>query len=250
MKIGALIFLLTSAFALLEREKGKNDWHLENIGELSDLVVLEDNLVYTLSTDGIVTLFNVDRQTMKWKKTLPRNIGESFAMRHLGRNLLVHSNDRMMLINSAGHVIFEVPFASHKGDKVPIEIFQAENSEIYIAYAAGHAVTIYKTYQKMGTIKITEEVETLVHDEFEPLELIYSDEKLHLVAKTGASGAATILGSFIVDFEKISCDMILQQEVASFDSTARRNKLIMLYRESSDMSILDPTDLKQRLFKK
>ena len=61
MKFGAFILLLTAAFALLEREKGLNDWHLENVGELSDLIVLEDNLVYTLSTDGIVTLFNVDR---------------------------------------------------------------------------------------------------------------------------------------------------------------------------------------------
>ena len=126
-KIGAFIVLLLGfaglSVAILEKDKGKNSWAVENIGELSDLVFLDDNMVYTLSTDGVATLFKTDTKTIKWKKTLPRGKNpETYAMRHLGRNLLVHSSERAMLINSAGHVIFEVPFPEHKG-KVPIEIF-------------------------------------------------------------------------------------------------------------------------------
>ena len=47
-------------------------------------------------------------------------------------------------------------------------------------------------------------------EEFEPLELIYSDETLRLVAKTGSNGDQTMLGSFKIDFEKITCELVLQ----------------------------------------
>jgi len=152
----------------------------------------------------------------------------------------------MMLINSAGHVIFEVPFPEHQG-KVPIEIFQAENGEIYIAFAAGQEVTIYKTYQKMGTIKI-EEV-------FEPLELMYNDEDhmLRLVAKTeSTSEETTSVAAFKIDFQKIESEMLLQAEVAPFSSTERRSRQIVLNRgpeqASPNMSLLKPEDLKERFF--
>jgi hypothetical protein len=127
-KFGAFVLVtLATIFdagsAILEKDKGKVDWHIETIGELADLVFLEDNMVYTLSTDGIITYFNTEQKQIKWKKTLPTGSqDEEFHLRHLGRNLLVHSDKRALLINSQGHVIFEQPFEGAKG-KVPIEIF-------------------------------------------------------------------------------------------------------------------------------
>jgi len=66
-------------------------------------------------------------------------------MRHIGKNLLLHSNNRALLFNSAGHVIFEVPFVGSKG-RVPIEIFQSKSGDYFIVFAIGQKVTIYKTW--------------------------------------------------------------------------------------------------------
>ena len=145
-----LVLVIAPIKAIYEREQGKNDWHVETIGELADLVWVEDNIedgfVYTLSTDGVVTYFNTNNQKIQWKKTLPRGNGdETYQMRHLNKNLLLHSNNRAMLFNSAGHVIFEVPFVGSTG-KVPIDIFQTADSNIYIVFAVGQKLTIYRSY--------------------------------------------------------------------------------------------------------
>jgi hypothetical protein len=121
------VLCIAPVLAMFEKDKGKTDWHVETIGEIADLVFVEDNtddsFVYTLSTDGIVTYFNTNTQAIAWKKTLPRgNENETYKMRHIGKNLLLHSNNRAMLFNSAGHVIFEVPFVGST-TRVPIEIF-------------------------------------------------------------------------------------------------------------------------------
>jgi hypothetical protein len=127
--------------AMYEKEVGKTDWRVENIGEIADLVFVEDNqedsFVYTLSTDGIVTYFNTNTQAIAWKKTLPRGTtGEQYKMRHIGKNLLLHSNNRALLLNSAGHVIFEVPFVGAKS-RVPVEIFQTKGGDYFIVFAIG-----------------------------------------------------------------------------------------------------------------
>lgn len=59
------IFLLFSILVvgLLEKEKGLNDWVIESLGEIKDMKFVEkSNLVYTLSTTGLLTLFNKDTQ--------------------------------------------------------------------------------------------------------------------------------------------------------------------------------------------
>lgn len=75
-----LVLVIAPIKAIYEREQGKNDWHVETIGELADLVWVEDNIedgfVYTLSTDGVVTYFNTNNQKIQWKKTLPRGNGD------------------------------------------------------------------------------------------------------------------------------------------------------------------------------
>ena len=61
---------------IYEKNKGVNDWHIENIGELNDLKFVEDeqdresDSVYTISKDGLLSLFNTDTQSFVWKKKL------------------------------------------------------------------------------------------------------------------------------------------------------------------------------------
>ena len=93
--------------ALLEREKGLNDWHLEHLGELRDLKFLEStSLVYTLSTTNVLTLFDTEKQHIQWKKELDAN--QEYKLRYLSRNLLAYSEKRALLINSASHIIYDV----------------------------------------------------------------------------------------------------------------------------------------------
>jgi hypothetical protein len=66
-----MIALAGLSSALFEKEKGLNDWRLENLGELRDLKFLEQtSLVYTLSTSNVLTLFDTDKLEIQWKKEL------------------------------------------------------------------------------------------------------------------------------------------------------------------------------------
>lgn len=95
------------AQGMFEREIGLNDWKIENLGQLKDLKFLENtNLVYTLSTTGVLTLFDTEKKQIMWKKELPED--EDFQLRYLSRNLLVYSQRRALLINSASHIIYDV----------------------------------------------------------------------------------------------------------------------------------------------
>lgn len=73
MKVATILSICFLAVnGLFEREKGLNDWRIENLGEIKDLKYLEDtNLVYTLSTTGVLTLFDTQKQQIVWKKELP-----------------------------------------------------------------------------------------------------------------------------------------------------------------------------------
>ena len=57
--------------AIYQTDKGKNEWHLETLGEISDLILFAGSQAYTLSTDGLLTLFNTSTQAIEWKKQLP-----------------------------------------------------------------------------------------------------------------------------------------------------------------------------------
>jgi hypothetical protein len=47
---------------MFEREKGLNDWRIENLGSIKDLKFLENtSLVYTLSQENVLTLFDIDK---------------------------------------------------------------------------------------------------------------------------------------------------------------------------------------------
>ena len=96
-------------------------------------------------------------------------------MRHLGRNLVVHSDERAIMINSAGHIIFEQPLEG-TGPAVA-EFFQDVRGEIISCFVRGEKVTIYNGFLLRGVFTITSEVEDLTDGEmaevFEPLHLLF-----------------------------------------------------------------------------
>ncbi len=61
--VSFLIVLFTCVQSLYEKEKGLNDWRIENLGQLKDLKFLENtSLVYTLSEENVLTLFDTEKQ--------------------------------------------------------------------------------------------------------------------------------------------------------------------------------------------
>jgi len=66
-------------------------------------------------------LFDNSAQKTTWRKQLPKAGTESFHMRNIGKNILVHSDERAIMINSAGQILYEVPFEGT--GKTVVEIF-------------------------------------------------------------------------------------------------------------------------------
>jgi len=108
---------------IYEKHKGVNDWRIENIGEIQDLKFVEESeWVYTVSKDGLLSLFDYKTQEFVWKNKLTLSKpatqeaegpeDELFKFGYLSRNLLVHSQRRAMLVNTAGHANFEIDFAT------------------------------------------------------------------------------------------------------------------------------------------
>ena len=109
--IVAAFGLFTVTNGMYEKDKGKNEWRIESLGQIDDLVFIGSNQAYTLSTDSLLTLYDTYEEKIVWKKQLPQGSNESYKLRHLGRNLLIHSDNRVSMINSAGHVIWEQPLS-------------------------------------------------------------------------------------------------------------------------------------------
>jgi hypothetical protein len=102
--------------ALFEKNKGVNDWKIENIGEIKDLKFVEDSdLLYIQSRSNkesnLLSLFDASNQNFVWKKKLSQLLNtnenenifeEKFNLQYLAKNLLVHSEKRAILTNTAG----------------------------------------------------------------------------------------------------------------------------------------------------
>ena len=67
----AIALMSAMAQAMFLKDKGKNEWHVETLGEISDLVFIGTNQAYTLSTDSLLTLYDTMEEKIDWKKQLP-----------------------------------------------------------------------------------------------------------------------------------------------------------------------------------
>lgn len=112
-------------------------------------------------------------------------------MRHIGRNLLVHSDKRAIMVNSAGQVIFEQPFDG--AGKAVVEIFKDKNGEIWTVLTKEDQVIVYKQNNFFGQFRIVDEeaIPEGFEEDFEPYELIYDYDlgKLLLVCRNGRQAA-------------------------------------------------------------
>lgn len=90
-------------------QKGKNDWMIENIGEVTDAVFIGNKQSYFLSDDNLLTLFDNGNKVSIWRKQLPSHNSESYALRHIDDTLFALSNERALIINLNGQVLQEIP---------------------------------------------------------------------------------------------------------------------------------------------
>eukprot|EP00347_Sterkiella_histriomuscorum_P017346 403349738 len=226
------VFMLSALFVLnldqvqsiFEKEKGQRDWRIENLGAIQDMKFIENsNLVYTMSKDGLLTLFDTDNQKIHWKKQLPKLDAneENYKLRYLTRNLLVYSSQRALMINSAAHVIYDVHLEGELRSGVPqeshlaVEMFE-HGGHIYSVFAKDYQVIIYRDYQQMGTLEYTQEQSSTLPD-IKPLSMLYDRQhhELVLLANMGSNK----LQSFVIDVNKQ--DMQLKHEF-NFDGTVTR----------------------------
>lgn len=70
-------------------------------------------------------------------------------MRNIGKNILVHSDERAIMINPAGQILYEVPFEG--SGKTVVEIFQDRNGEIVSCFVRGDFVAIFRENQFKGS---------------------------------------------------------------------------------------------------
>lgn len=85
-KISTAVVLLCgiqSIGAIYEKNKGANEWRIENIGDIQDVKFLDESpQMYVISKDGLLSFFDVEMQSFIWKKqmTLPQsNIGDELS---------------------------------------------------------------------------------------------------------------------------------------------------------------------------
>jgi len=75
-----------------------------------------------------------------------------YRLRHIGRNLIIYSDERVAMVNSVGHVIFEVPLLGESS--TVLEIFQEKNGDIITIMIRDKLVTVYNGYVAAGSFLI------------------------------------------------------------------------------------------------
>ena len=239
-----LVLFATNVACLFEREKGLYDWRIENVGQLKDLKYLENtSLVYTLSEENVLTLFDIAQNQIVWKKELP--VRENFKLRYLSRNLLVYSDDRALLINSASHVIYDVQFdaymdpaftVSQEDTGLAVEFFELKG-HVYSVFAKNYKVITYKDYQQVGV----QEYSNYTQQMFKPLGLIFDrpSQELILLAQIDEDN----LRSFTVDVitqEMIQRDTVFMPKDIAY---ATRTANYFALKQADQVMFYQATDL-------
>lgn len=182
--------ILRPVEALFEKHKGVNDWHLELLGEIQDLKFVEEaESVYTVSKDGLLALFNTASQEFDWKKRLTtlqyQDRAEQFHLSYLSRNLLVHSQRRAMLLNTAGHANMEIDFGSvfgtsaakafEAGKGTPLADLINYDGSLVACFLFGNRAVFYQNAQYWDSVTLDEGLDaaTTDHDLIEVLAMLY-----------------------------------------------------------------------------
>jgi hypothetical protein len=60
---------IPKAYAIFEKNKGANEWRIENIGDIQDVKFLADSpQMYMISKDGLLSFYDAETQSFIWKK--------------------------------------------------------------------------------------------------------------------------------------------------------------------------------------
>ena len=166
--------------AIYEKNKGINEWYIENLGELQDLKFVEEDLetevpkmIYSVTTDGVLSLMDLTAEKFIWKRQLTsqksngiQDAPEEFKLSYLSRNLLVYSKQRALLVNTAGHANLEIDFGVLFGKKTPdwsksnavATMFDYEG-QVFSCFALGNKAVIYKAARLHQTIQLDSNLE-------------------------------------------------------------------------------------------
>lgn len=125
---------------------------------------------------------------------------EGYRLRHIGRNLIIYSDERVAMVNSVGHVIFEVPLLGESS--TVLEIFQEKNGDIFTIMVRDKLVTVYNGYVSAGSFLIQTDAIPDV-DTFMPLQIIYSasEGKLVLLAEIAQTETKKTVAMFNIDYK-------------------------------------------------
>ena len=102
------------------------------------------------------------------------NSQETYRIRNVGRNVLAVSDERAIMINSAGHIVYELPLEG-TGQSVS-EIFQDRNGEIVTSFVRNDIFYLYRENQLKGTFQIVgdlEDIPSSFSEEFIPIQMFY-----------------------------------------------------------------------------
>jgi hypothetical protein len=75
----------------------------------------------------------------------------------VGRNILALSDERGIMINSAGHVVYELPFEGSGNSAA--EIYQDRNGEIVSCFVRNDIFFVFRENQLKGTFQIISDLE-------------------------------------------------------------------------------------------
>lgn len=237
-----LAMVLAVGSAMYEREVGLKDWVRKQLGDLTDFKFIEESsLAYTLSSDGVVALFDTMTEKIHWQKDLPQDHKSGYQVRYLGRNLLVYSTNRAIMLNSKGHIIFEQQFENKDKNQVAVELFQAAGS-IFTCIVAGKTVYVYENYQLVMQLPFS-------NSEAKPLATIYDYEANQLYVLIIEGKKMTKLKVSVDDIKNGGAlQEVAKEDLHLFGSPKKINVLKSLTKlvitAGEQLLVIDPVSLK------
>jgi len=175
------------------------------------------------------------------------NLEESYRIRNVGRNILAVSDERGIMINSVGHVVYELPFEG-SGNSVA-EIYQDRNGEIVSSFVRNDNFYVYRENQLKGTFQIIGDLEDIPEsflEVFKPLQ-IFQDGlgQMLLIVKEGESKDEIYLATYSIDLERLRSNKIASAIVSnSFDTNSRtKSNMLLINSKNGEIQALNPKNL-------
>lgn len=154
--------LSATVSAIYADEKGKNEWVIQNIGEVVDAVFIGGGRSYMLSDDNLLSYFNNTASgEAQWRKQLPTNDGETYQLRHMDMSLVAYSSERALMVTTQGDVQLEVPLVG--SGKIVVEMFK-DGADLFVCFVRQDRVQLYKNGKPHGAFQISSEVEDMPDD--------------------------------------------------------------------------------------